>query len=60
LTESATPAGALDNEINTLSLGATAAGGNGFPGLLDDVRIYNRALSPEEIKCLYLLGNPTQ
>ena len=24
-----------------------------FPGLIDEVRIYNRALSAEEIKALY-------
>ncbi|MFN3199694.1 MAG: LamG-like jellyroll fold domain-containing protein [Bradymonadia bacterium] len=27
---------------------------SGFPGLMDDVRVYNRALSPEEISALYL------
>jgi Concanavalin A-like lectin/glucanases superfamily len=27
-------------------------------GQIDDVRIYNRALSPDEIKRLYRLGNP--
>ena len=30
-----------------------------FPGLLDDVRVYNRALSTEEIKRLYDLGATT-
>jgi len=25
-------------------------------GLLDDLRIYNRALSPDEVKRLYLMG----
>ena len=27
-----------------------------FPGLIDDVRIYNRALSPDEVKRLYNMG----
>jgi hypothetical protein len=31
-----------------------------FNGLIDDVRIYNRALSPEEIARLYALGVGTQ
>ena len=29
-----------------------------FPGLIDEVRIYNRALSAEEIKNLYFAGKP--
>ena len=29
-----------------------------FPGLIDEVRIYNRALSKEEIKNLYFAGKP--
>jgi len=28
----------------------------GFNGLIDEVRIYNRALSPDEIKRLYNMG----
>jgi hypothetical protein len=32
------------------------ADGNTFNGLIDDVRIYNRALSPDEIKRLYTMG----
>jgi hypothetical protein len=27
-----------------------------FDGLIDDVRIYNRALSPDEVRRLYLMG----
>jgi len=30
--------------------------GNGFDGLIDDVRIYNRALSADEVKRLYNIG----
>ena len=35
-----------------------AGGGNYFPGSLSDVRIYNRALTAEEIKDLYGSYNP--
>jgi len=45
----------LTNTAN-LYLGANVAGGGLFPGLLDDVRIYNRALSADEIKRLYNMG----
>jgi N-acetylneuraminic acid mutarotase len=31
-------------------------GGNGFQGFIDDVRIYDRALSAEEVQALYNLG----
>jgi len=30
-----------------------------FPGTIDDVRIYNRALSASEVKQLYKLGQAT-
>jgi hypothetical protein len=29
---------------------------NSFHGTLDDIRVYNRALSPDEIKRLYNMG----
>jgi hypothetical protein len=51
-----------DAEGCTLLIGAedTGSGCNSslaeFTGLIDDVRIYNRALSPQEIKRLYNLG----
>jgi hypothetical protein len=35
-----------------------AAGGRYFTGCLDDVRIYNRALSPSEVAQLYALESP--
>ncbi|MFT5036702.1 MAG: hypothetical protein ACI9VM_000265 [Candidatus Azotimanducaceae bacterium] len=38
-------------------IGAFDTGSNPFQGLLDDVRIYNRALSEEEVTRLYELGN---
>ena len=41
---------------NSWRLGYTANGGAGMNGSLDDVRIYNRILSPDEIKRLYNMG----
>jgi hypothetical protein len=32
--------------------------GRGFKGALDDVRIYNRALSEDEVKVLFTLATP--
>ncbi|MEM5830250.1 MAG: LamG domain-containing protein [Candidatus Aenigmatarchaeota archaeon] len=40
--------------INNPSVSCPAGSGN-FPGIIDEVRIYNRALSDEEIKLLYQL-----
>ena len=37
----------------------TSANGR-FTGLIDDVRVYNRALSPDEIKRLYRIGASTK
>jgi hypothetical protein len=39
-----------------LNIGKNANGAEYFPGSLDDVRVYNRALSAAEIKQLYQLG----
>lgn len=36
-----------------LNLGASQGGGDRFSGLMDEVRIYNRALAPEEITAHY-------
>ena len=53
----------LANKSNNTSSGSNVSalclGGNGtnsFNGLIDDVRIYNRALSAEEVQALYNLG----
>ena len=45
----------LDFEDQTLHLGSSidAASSDYFQGLIDDVRIYDRALSEEEIGQLY-------
>ena len=39
-----------------VKIGASATGGGKFNGLIDDFRIYDRALSSIEIRALYLLG----
>ncbi|OGM91093.1 hypothetical protein A2755_00020 [Candidatus Wolfebacteria bacterium RIFCSPHIGHO2_01_FULL_48_22] len=41
---------------NAVNIGTTMTPSNYFPGLIDDVRIYNRALSEQEVKQLYLMG----
>jgi hypothetical protein len=45
-----------DNDSNILTIGSDASYGWDFEGDIDDVRIYNRALSHEEIIRLYGLG----
>jgi sialidase-1 len=42
------------NGQNVLTIGKSGAGGNGsWSGLIDDVRLYNYALSPDEIQRIY-------
>ena len=54
---------ATDTDSRTLSatslfrLGATSDTSGFFPGSLDDVRIYNRALSAQEAQQLFLMGH---
>ncbi len=45
----------LNNTTQAAQVGTwdTSTGANGFTGLIDDVRIYNRALSASEIQALY-------
>ena len=52
-------AGSTDVKI-TVGIGARmdSASKNPFVGSIDDVRIYNRALSAEEVKALYDLEKP--
>jgi prepilin-type N-terminal cleavage/methylation domain-containing protein len=46
--------GSMDNVSYVLNLGKTADGAaNYFPGLIDDARVYNRALSAAELAALY-------
>lgn len=44
--------------VDTLRIGSTAAANNSYKGLVDDVRIYNRALSPQEVSGLYYAYQP--
>jgi hypothetical protein len=39
--------------VASLRLGSSASANNNFKGYIDDVRIYNRALSPQEVAGLY-------
>jgi len=52
----ATPSGSGWNSDQTLGIGASWNGGDSFGGLIDEVRIYNRTLTPDEIKRLYNMG----
>lgn len=51
--------GALSNPDGILSIGGGGAAGNTFDGSIDDVRIYNRALSAAEAAQLYKNGGST-
>jgi hypothetical protein len=44
---------------NILEIGSGGFGAESFDGIIDDVRIYNRALSVDEVKRLYGLGATT-
>jgi len=44
--------GSIDN-TNNVRVGMRNLGGNAFDGIIDEVRVYNRALSAEEIRTLY-------
>ena len=59
--EGATPEGNLVDLTYGLGLGFSNSRGAvsaDFTGQIDNVMIYNRALSPSEIKTLYALGSP--
>src|SRR3989338_7380524 len=45
--------------VGSYTLSGSANASNFFNGLIDDVRIYNRALNPSEIKALYNMGQAT-
>jgi len=53
--EATVPITKITYEDYWAGIGKTPANTEFFDGLIDDVRIYNRVLSPEEIKALYLL-----
>lgn len=46
-------AGKLRASLHPLNVGASQGGGDRFSGLMDEVRIYARALAPEEIQAHY-------
>ena len=47
-----------DSPYNALCMGAESGGGSSFHGYIDEIAIFNRALSPEEIKQRYRAGKP--
>src|SRR3989338_5557327 len=47
----------VNDSGRSFTIGSGTIGSDSFPGKIDDVRIYNRALSPDEIKRLYNLGH---
>ena len=48
---------AMENKSNPLTIGwAPVFGGSNFDGLIDDVRIYNYALTPLQIRTEYNQG----
>ena len=52
-----TPSGAWDTDSNAnLYIGGRADTGGDFNGSIDEVLIYNRSLSADEIKQLYIKG----
>ena len=48
----------IDIQEHSVTIGGCDGGGRYFVGLIDEVRIYNRALSPEEIRYHYNRGRP--
>jgi hypothetical protein len=53
ITNNSTPSGEPDSESTTLKLGRHSLFGDHFAGTIDDVRIYNYALSQAEIAKIY-------
>ena len=56
----ASTAGPIDSPATNVVIGAYNNPTNFFTGLIDDVRIYNRALSSDEIRRLYKIGATTK
>ncbi|MFC1504483.1 Ig-like domain-containing protein [Spirochaetota bacterium] len=52
-TTNLTHAGAIDINDNSLNFGWSYGGGNEYNGFMDEIRLYNKALSQEEISNLY-------
>lgn len=51
--------GHSENNKSPVFIGANEVGGQRWNGVIDDVRIYNRALSTPEVKALYNLSKPS-
>lgn len=56
LDNSKTPGDSITDSASDLAIGYSLDHSNPFNGAMDEVRIYNRTLSAEEIKQLYLAG----
>ena len=48
--------GPIAHTAASARMGDDSLGNSFFPGSLDDVRVYNRELTPAEVKQLYNLG----
>jgi len=60
LTKGSTPTGSADSDAaSNLFVGDNGGGTRAFQGKMDDLRIYNRILSADEISRLYELGATT-
>jgi hypothetical protein len=60
VTEYQAPTGTLESDVGGalwISEWVGGAGQSSFDGMLDDLRLYNRILSPTEVKRLYELGS---
>lgn len=57
-TETQSSSGAFDSDAGLDKLVGNAVGfGDGYEGLLDDFRLYDRALSEQDVEALYLIGD---
>ena len=45
--------GTMAQLVNPLAIGGDGGGGNHFDGVIDEVRVYNRALTDKEVQSLY-------
>jgi hypothetical protein len=58
VTEDLTPTGSTQLSLTGLEIGSFVAGSGAiYGGHIDDVRVYNRIISPEEVKRIYQLGS---
>src|SRR3989344_1398323 len=57
---SASTSNDIDASVNAWTIGLTASGATPFNGLIDEIRVYNRALSAKEIQTLYNIGATTK